>query len=217
MSSIVHLDHPGALTPYERCVEVVTGLILTLSVAGSVSVISNDFEGRSALLGAILGCNVAWGAVDAALYLISQRLQRGRTALLIAAIASSPAEHGRQLLGGLLPDPVTAEMTADELEALRKRLALVRPRSTKVSAADMRGALTVFLDVVIGSLPVAFPFVIPLPARAAVHLSYAIALVMLLGLGVVMGRYAGINLWRSAGVLVGLGAALVAVVILLGG
>jgi hypothetical protein len=37
------------------------------------------------------------------------------------------------------------------------------------------------------------------------------------GLGLVMGRYAGISAWRSAGVLVALGAALVGVVILLGG
>jgi hypothetical protein len=99
--AILFMDSETPLTPYERCVELVTGLVLTLSVAGSVSVISNDPEGRLALLLAILGCNVAWGAVDAILYLLSQRLQRARTALLISSIASADAADSFGVLGAL--------------------------------------------------------------------------------------------------------------------
>jgi hypothetical protein len=216
-ASTVQIDPDRVLTPYERCVEVVTGLIITLSVVGSVSVISNNPAGRTALLVAILGCNVAWGVVDAALYLISQRLARARTALVISAVAGSTAEDGRTLLGRVLPEPLAAVLTPDDLETLRGKIAGLRPQDSTLSGRDWRGAAGVFLDVVLGSVPVALPFALPLGARQAVHVSFAVALLMLLALGLVMGRFAGINPWRSAGVLVALGAALVAVVILLGG
>jgi hypothetical protein len=215
--SAVPMDPVGVLTPYERCSELVTGLILTLSVAGSVSVTTGDGDGRSALLLAILGCNAAWGAVDAALYLLSQRFQRSRRSLLISAIASSSTEEGRLLLGRLLPDSVAAQLSADEIEGLRRKIAGVRLSRERLSSEDWRGAAAIFFIVVLGSFPVALPFALPLEPRVAVRVSYGIALLMLLALGIAMGRYAGINPWRSAGILVGLGSAMVAVVILLGG
>ena len=54
-----------ALDPIERVAEVVFGLIMVLTFTGSLSVATaGNAEVREMLIGA-LGCNLAWGVIDA--------------------------------------------------------------------------------------------------------------------------------------------------------
>ena len=61
------------LEPYDRISEVLFGVIMVLTCTGSLSVAGADrAEVRTMLIGA-LGCNLAWGIIDAALYLMGRQ------------------------------------------------------------------------------------------------------------------------------------------------
>src|SRR5215467_15480213 len=85
------------LEPIERISEVLFGLIMVLTFTGSLSVAEADRgEVRTMLIGA-LGCNLAWGIIDAVFYLMGCFSARGRAILNLAAVqnASSPSEAHR--------------------------------------------------------------------------------------------------------------------------
>jgi hypothetical protein len=56
------------LEPGERISEILFGLIMALTVTGATSIVTADrFQIRTMLIAA-LGCNVAWGIIDAGMY-----------------------------------------------------------------------------------------------------------------------------------------------------
>ncbi len=101
------------------------------------------------LVGAI-GCNLAWGIVDAIMYVMNSLAGRGRNLLAFRALrdAASPAQ-ARTVLTGALPPVVAQVMAEEELDAMRRRLpALPEPRrQASLSRGDLLSALAVFLLV----------------------------------------------------------------------
>ena len=74
------------LNPLERLSEIVFGLIMVLSFTGALSVAEVGREDiRLMLLGAI-GCNLAWGIIDAAFYLISCLAERRRNVTILRSV-----------------------------------------------------------------------------------------------------------------------------------
>jgi hypothetical protein len=64
------------LDPVERAAEILFGLIMVLTFTSSISVASEgDADVRTVMAGAI-GCNLAWGLVDATMYLMAKRFAR---------------------------------------------------------------------------------------------------------------------------------------------
>lgn len=74
-----HTRAPDAvLSPVDRVSEIVFGLIMALTFTGTLSVYTADrAEVRGMLIGA-LGCNIAWGLVDAVMFLLANLAERGR-------------------------------------------------------------------------------------------------------------------------------------------
>src|SRR5215471_14123332 len=81
------------LKPSESLAEAVAGLIVVLTFTLAASVVSGGGEDgtRAALLGAI-GCNAAWGIIDAVLYMMNSAFDRNRHLRLARAIAAVPDE-----------------------------------------------------------------------------------------------------------------------------
>ena len=76
----------SALEPTERIAEVLFGLIMVLTFTGSLSVAEADrAEVRTMLVGA-LGCNLAWGIIDAVFYLMGIMLAKGGGLLTFRAV-----------------------------------------------------------------------------------------------------------------------------------
>jgi hypothetical protein len=65
------------LDPIERTSEVLFGLIMVLTFTGSIRAIGADHDRVDRLLLAAVGCNLAWGVIDAVMYLIAVLSQRG--------------------------------------------------------------------------------------------------------------------------------------------
>src|SRR5687768_18227067 len=78
------------LEPIERVSEVLFGLIMVLTFTGSLSVAEAGREDvRTMLIGA-LGCNLAWGIIDALLYLMGNLAEKGRNLKLFKAVRAAP-------------------------------------------------------------------------------------------------------------------------------
>ena len=74
----------------ERLSEILFGLIMVLTFTCSFSVIrAGHEEVREMLIGA-LGCNLAWGIIDAVFYLMSRLSEQGQGLAHVCAICGSP-------------------------------------------------------------------------------------------------------------------------------
>jgi hypothetical protein len=207
------------LSPVSRVSEMLFGLFMALTFVGAVSVTESGKEVQ-AVLAAALGCNLAWGLVDAVMYLVTTITDRGRLLTLMHSVRSATnAETGRSLIRGALSQHVAALVTDTEIEAIRGRIVASppMPKRPKLKLDDLLAALAVFLIVVAATFPVAIPFMIIDDIGLAKAISRAIALVMLFFGGLALGRYAGYGSWKTGLMMAGLGAALVTAVMALGG
>ena len=101
----------SVLTHDERANELLFGLIMVMTFTGSLSAATAGRDDvREMLLGAI-GCNVAWGLVDAVMYLMTTLTLRGAglDALRRVRTAATP-EEARRLIVEALPEPVAEVM-----------------------------------------------------------------------------------------------------------
>ncbi len=208
------------LNPVDRVSEMLFGLYMALTFVGAVSVADSGRTEVRELLAAALGCNLAWGLVDAVMYLVRTITDRGRSLTLVRSVrAATDTETARALIKGSLSKPLAGVMTDTEIESIRQRVVALPspPERPKLKSEDLLAALAVFLLVVAATFPVAIPFLIIDDIGLAKTLSRAIALVMLFFGGLALGRYAGYGSWKTGLMMAGLGAAVVAAVIALGG
>jgi hypothetical protein len=218
------VDDPGTsrrvLEPNDRIAEVLFGLIMVLTFTGSLSVAEADrAEVRTMLIGA-LGCNVAWGIIDAVLYLMGSLSEKGTGLLTFRAVrrAADPA-HARRLILDALPTVVAAVLAPSELDSLHQRLKQLPepPARARLETNDWLGGLGVFLLVFASTFPVATPFMFMQDARPALRLSNAIAIVLLFILGHAFGRCIGRSPLVTGLSMVALGTILVGMTMALGG
>jgi hypothetical protein len=208
------------LEPMERVSEVLFALIMVLTFTCSFSVAGAGREDvRTMLIGA-LGCNLAWGIIDAVFYLMGSFSERGQGILKLKALrqATDPIQ-AHQIIAHALPPTVASVLSSSELEAMRQKLNLlpdVSPRPSLGKDAWL-GAFAVFLIVVLATVPVVVPFALIEDPRRALRVSNGIAVVMLFLAGYVFGRSAGHRPFAMGVTMVILGAALVGITILLGG
>lgn len=208
------------LSPVDRVSELLFGLFMALSFVGAVSVAESGREQIRAMFIAALGCNLAWGLVDAVMYLVRTISDRGRTLSLARAVRSArDAASGRQLIARSLSRDVAGFFATEEVEAIRLRIVALHdlPERPQLEWNDLRAALAVFLLVVVATFPVVLPFAVFSDVMTAKNVSRAIALTMLFVGGLGLGRYAGYGSWRVGVLMAGLGTALVAAIQALGG
>jgi len=169
---------------------------------------------------AALGCNLAWGLVDAVMYLVRTITDRGRSLALALAVRAAPdAATGRSYVERALSKVASTIATPTEVEAIRARIVAMPqpPARPMLHREDAIGAVAIFLIVVAATFPVVLPFIFIGDVQLAKRLSAGIAIAMLYLCGHQWGRYAGLAPWRAGLVLVLLGCAVEAVVIALGG
>jgi len=208
------------LDPMERISEVLFALIMVLTFTCSFSVAGAGREEVRTMLWGALGCNLAWGIIDAVFYLMDCFSARGRAILNLGELkkASCPSD-GHRIISQALPPVLVSVLSNSDLEMLRQRLSLVRdiPKRPFLNGREWLGALAVFLIVVLSTLPVILPFALISGAHLALRTSNVIAIMMLLCAGYAFGNYAGHRPTRMALAMVVLGAAMVGITISLGG
>jgi hypothetical protein len=208
------------LDPVERTSEVLFGLIMVLTFTGSLSAgdVARD-DIRAMLIGAI-GCNLAWGLVDAVMYVMSSLTQRGRALSIIRAIRTArDPQTARGLIADVLPPTLVEILRPDEIDSFRERVKNLPepPARVTLQRDDWLGAIGVFLLVFLSTFPVVIPFIFMTDARLALRVSNGIAIVMLFLTGYAMARYAGARAVRVGVAMVVIGLVLVGLTIALGG
>src|SRR6266576_6841791 len=208
------------LEPIDRVSEVLFGLIMVLTFTGSLSVAEAGRDDvRTMLIGA-LGCNLAWGIIDAVLYLMGCLAEKGKGLLTFRAVrkATDPSAAQR-LIADALPPVVGSVLTQAELEAVRQRLMQLPepPTQAKLRKDDWLGAVGVFLLVFLCTFSVVIPFLLMSSAGPALRVSNAVAVVMLFLAGYVFGRMTGRHPWLLGISMVILGLILVGLTMALGG
>ena len=208
------------LSPVDRVSEMLFGLFMALTFTGAVS-IADTGEGQiRSMFIAALGCNLAWGLVDAVMYLVRTVTDRGRYLTLVRSVREAKdADAGRTIIERSLSQGVAVLVSTAEVEAMRGRiltLPSLPPRPT-LGRGDLLAALAIFLVVVASTFPVVLPFVFFDDVGTAKNVSRAIALAMLFSGGLALGRYAGYGGLRVGFMMAGLGTALVIAINALGG
>ena len=208
------------LEPTERFSEILFGLIMVLTFTGSLSVATSGREDVKAMIIGAIGCNLAWGIVDAIMYVMNSLAERGRSLVMFRKLRVERDPAGaRRVIADALPPLVAQVSTQEELESLRQRLTTMPEpdRHAALNRGDLLAALAVFLLVFLSTFPVVLPFFLVSDAVRALRFSNAIAIFMLLVGGYEYGRYAGFRPWLAALVMVTIGIVLVAATIALGG
>ena len=207
------------LDPIDRISEILFGLIMAVTIVGSISIATAGQEDMRSITIAALGCNLAWGLVDAVMYLIRTATERSRNRVLSKRIVGADVGTAHRLIMETLPDHVAAITGPDEIEGMRRGLLGLRPEARSIlRPRDYLEAVGIFLLVVIATFPVVAPFLIMSNAALALRVSHAITLAMLMLAGFALGRHAGYAKPLRTGVLMAVfGAVLIGVVKALGG
>ena len=207
------------LDPVDRISEILFGLIMAVTIVGSLSIATAGRNEMHAVTIAALGCNIAWGLVDAVMYLVRTVTERTRKRVLAKRIVSADAETAHRLIVQALPDSIAAFTGPDEIEGMRRRLLTARLDTHPILVGrDYLEAFAVFLLVVIATFPVVAPFMVTSDPALAMELSRAISLTMLFLAGFALARYAGIARPVWIGIIMAvLGAVLIVAVMALGG
>ena len=219
MKGISNSERGPLIDPVDRISEVLFGLIMAVTFIGALSIATAGREDVRTAIAAALGCNLAWGLVDAVMYLVRTMTTRTRNRTLASRVASVDPETARQLIADTLPDDVASITGPDETEGMRQRLLALRTeKRSLLGPRDFAEALGVFLWVVAATFPVAVPFLLTDDVALAMRISQGTTLVMLFIAGLALGRYAGHpKPFRTGIFAAAFGAALIAAVKALGG
>jgi VIT1/CCC1 family predicted Fe2+/Mn2+ transporter len=220
MSELKDEQRTPVLDPTERASEIIFGLIMALTFTGTLSATTSAREEIRTMLFAALGCNLAWGLVDAVMYLIGILTDRARNLNVLRRVHSTSSVHeAHTIIARALPGRLSAAIGAEGLESMRQHITALPelPAHAHLGRDDYIGAFGVFLLVVLATFPVVLPFMLISETMLAMRVSNAVALVTLFAAGYMLGRHADVAPWRSGFAMAAIGAFLVAVTMALGG
>lgn len=212
---------PGPiLDPMERIAEIMFGVIMALTFTLTLGVgIADDIKVRTMLIAA-LGCNLAWGIIDAGVYLITRINIESRKVATLGALRDAPdSDSARRVLADALHPVLASNVSHEQLNLLREKLRQMPelPERARLIKRDALGALGVCLLCFFSTFPIALPFLLLDDGRTALRASNAVAVAMLFLCGYAFGYRSGLRPWRTALLMVAFGAAMVGVAIALGG
>jgi len=212
---------PGpVLDPISRLSEIVFGLIMVLTFTGSISAATAGREEIGVVLWAALGCNVAWGIVDAFMYIMSLMMERGDAANALRKVQQSQTEEdAAEVIKEYLPPILASVMTNEHFDFIRQQMKTVpeAPRSIPIFPRDIKAALLIFFLVTLSTFPCTIPFLIIKDPMLAMRVSNMVALTLLFITGYKLGVYSGYNKWLLCIIFAALCMLLVLLTIALGG
>jgi hypothetical protein len=204
----------------DRINEVLFGLIMVLTFTCSISAATGAHEEISTILWAALGCNVAWGLVDALMYLFAILLERGENFASIRNIRNATTEEsGSKAVTEALPPLISQILKNEHLSHIRNELKNLPEPPAKVflTMHDFGRAFLIFVLVFLSTFPVTIPFIFINDVRFAIRLSNGIALALLFLTGVYLAKQTGRNKIVIGLAFALIGALLVSVTMALGG
>jgi hypothetical protein len=219
-ASLIHRH----LDPGETLGEVMFGLIMVLSFTVGARLIATEegFDTMELVVGAI-GCNVAWGVIDAVLFVLGTLFHRSRRARFYRALRSARNEAEAisivQDEFGLEDEPI-AVRDEDRTRLYVSILALgahAAPARARLLRRDLATALVVFVLVSLTALPGIIPFLLLSDSDLALRVSNSVLILLLFLVGYWWAHYTDFRPWRVGLTVMLLGLSMVLVAVALGG
>lgn len=212
------------LDPSETLGEILFGLIMVLTITtGARIVATEEVLNTKHLVIAAVGCNAAWGVIDAVLYVLGSLLSQHRRVRLFRGLKAARSEvealAAIQEEFALEEEPLAAN-PEDRARFYRSILAFTAratPTPAHLRRSDIIAALIVFVLVSATALPGVLPFLLLRSPYLALRLSNAVLVVLLFLVGFSWARYTDVNPWRAGLTVLLLGLSMVCVAIALGG
>jgi hypothetical protein len=219
MAQILTEPSKPVLDPMERISEVLFGLVMALTFTCTLGAATADTIKVKTMLVAALGCNLAWGIIDAGVFLMARLSQRARNVAKWRAVRdATDVGAAQRVVADAMPPLLAAVLLAEQLEVMRQRLLqMPEPEHPRLTKNEGLGALGICLLSFLSTFPIVIPFLLISETRAALRVSNAVAIAMLFLCGYAFGHYVGFRPWGMGLTMVGVGAALVGVAIALGG
>ena len=211
------------LDPASRLGEILFGLIMVLAVTLTAAFAVDDGKkGVHQLLCAAIGSNVAWGVIDAVMYIMNCLIvRRGKLRLIQRVQNMSDANSALALVRDEVDPELQELLSPKEAEAFRKSvlksIAGAQVAEIILTKEDLRGALACFWLVFVSCLPAALPFLFFSQPSLALRISNVLLIAALFYVGQKWAQYAGRSRVAIGSAMVAVGLALVGVTILLGG
>jgi VIT1/CCC1 family predicted Fe2+/Mn2+ transporter len=211
------------LDPASRLGEILFGLIMVLTVTLTAGLtVAEGRAGVRQLLFTAIGCNLAWGIIDAVMYIMNCLTERSGKVRLIEAVQR--ARDNRAALD-IIQNEIEPELQSlldpEEREAFSRSILshMAKARITKpaVTKEDVYGALACFLLVFVSCLPAAIPFFVFSQPHFALRVSNFLLIALLFFVGRKWAQYAGSDGRIAGTMMVVIGLVLVGIAILLGG
>ena len=203
--------------------EILFGLIMVLTVTLTAGLtVAEGRAGVRQLLLAAIGCNLAWGIIDAVMYIMNCLTERsGKLRLIEAVHRARDNRAALDIIQNEIEPELQSLLDPEEREAFSRSILnhMAKARITRpgVTKDDVYGALACFLLVFVSCLPAAIPFFIFSRPHFALRVSNLLLIVLLFLVGRKWAQYAGTDRRIAGTTMVVIGLVLVGVAILLGG
>jgi VIT1/CCC1 family predicted Fe2+/Mn2+ transporter len=211
------------LDPTDSLGEVLFGLIMALTVTLGARLLTQRSEvNADELVAAMIGCNLAWGIIDAVLYLIGSVFTRNQRIRLVHKLRAAKSETEAM---AAIREAFSLEDAPDLPEqdrttfhrVVRDVLRHADTRRARLHWSDLKAAAAIVVLVSLTALPGVLPFLLLKDSYQALRVANLLQIALLFLVGFQWARYTGANPWRTGLLIVALGVALVAVSVVLGG
>ena len=126
------------LDPASRLGEILFGFIMVLTVTLTAGIsVADGKRGVRQLLLAAVGSNVAWGIIDAAMYIMNSMVVRRGKVRLVEAAQRAPDQETALVLIQDRVEPELQELVGPEKAEAFSRSVLKRPRAVLVTIAGL--------------------------------------------------------------------------------
>ena len=216
----VQIGSSGGLSKVDRINEILFGLIMVLTFTCSISAATDGKEEVSTILWSALGCNVAWGLVDALMYLFSVLIERGESYNSIKMIQEATTkESTTRAIRNALPPTLSHILKEDHIDFLSQEIRSLPapPAKVRFTLKDLLQSAAIFLLVFLSTFPVTLPFLFINELAFALRISNGIALILLFLTGVYLAKETGRRRILTGVAFALIGSVLVAVTMALGG
>jgi hypothetical protein len=196
-------------------------MLLTVTLTAGFAV-ADGKKGVHQLLFAAVGANVAWGIIDAIMYIMnSMVVRRSKMRLVQAVKRTSDPEKALRLVRNHVEPEFQDLLPRNEAEAFSKsvlkHITGAHIANRILTKEDFYGAAASFWLVFASCLPAAIPFLIFKEPQVALRVSNFLLIASLFYVGQKWGDYAGKSRLAIGLAMVTVGLLLVGIAILLGG
>ena len=211
------------LDPSETLLEVLFGLIMALTITTGARLLSERADIVGLELGlALLGCNIAWGVIDGAFYLLGTLFNRNRRVQFVKRLqaASNEAEAiaaVKDEFGLEGEPPMRAQDQANLHTSLLELFRHAGTARAHLRRDDWIAAILIALLVSATAIPGLIPLLLFQDGFLALRVANALQVGLLFLVGYWWAHYSGGNSWLTGLAIALLGTALVLLAVPLGG